>query len=1493
MNQVTPETVSAIGSRLLRRGALVMSVAAVLLLLTSSAVAASLGVPSAPGTARALAPTSVAHSSTTGAAAPVASAGGAPISSSSSGLGSPVGAQPHPAVTGLPSSGRATFFNNTVFPSIPVANQSCVSGTYLHPCFNSTSEPSINLTTNGVLAVAYTAYTNMTDCPQFFGNGNGTTEVAVRTSTDLGATWNAPVYLDNPVCTGYGGNFSSAAQPSITSLSNGTLVMAYEEYNISCGSYCYYPYVAPYYYYYYEKYDRIVATESYDNGTTWTTPQVLSTKNDTGGSSSSVPNYPSLMPRIAASGSYVYVAWTNYTYPFVCDMQAGVKLAVSSNGGSTWSAPTVISPEIGTGQYCYTKTWVAANPDLVVVPNGTLYVSYVTQIAYGCNYFCEGAGSVVVARSTNHGSTFAIATVQSGLQFLYDWCCDNSIFLPTNPSIAYGNSTNQLFVTWSSEFRGSFCETYTATSSYCGTNQVLTLWIANSSDGGVSWTAHQISTPAINPNNGPYNQLYMPSIAVTEDGTLHLQAAYENDSICGGTYGYCGADQEIYMNSTDNGTTWSNMVLVWANFTENYPYNLHPGWPGEYTSMQPVGDSILLAWTFTTCNTGFCDWQFGTPGTTGVVVSELYTGPGITITFSETGLKNGVSWSAEVMGNWRATTAPGSVSVSGVPPGQYIAYSVPWVNQSWGVAYTPSFTPASPASFSANSTVPVTFSELVKFTFQTTPALGPDQWLYGYANYALSPAPGSYWVTVGTSESITVTPQAPLYCYPCANLTFSSWTGAGPGNYTGLSPNITVTLGGPVNETANFALNGWCYTVFASGNVCMNNTYYPMDFVESGLPSGVDWGVTVIESNGTTMTNDTSSNLNGFLVPETPSTFYVWTVPDPTTGDYWVPTTDVQSPTSPPSSALIHVTFTKESVSLGSFSTIFAEQGLPSGTSWSLELNSKAYGIENGGNYTATLSGGGSYTVNGSAVYLETGYGYYVSSVRETSYVMNSTAQSLSPGGSISVNGSSVVTLVFSPLYLLTTTASTGGTVTPATGWIAAGAVVSLNATALPNYHFVSWTGSGSGATTTSQSGTYNPTITPKGPVTEFATFRPNLPPTWNVTITGTGLPSGTPLVVSIGGTEYSGSGSFRVGDIVDGTYAIAVPYVYLNATDTTRFVPTDVTSSLTFAPGGGLEITANGTLTISFETQYLILLASTPAAGGTISPAPGSYWTNASESVALTASSASGYRFVGWNASNSNGVVSASSAVTLTALGPVVETAQFGLRPILPPQTYWVSVSEQGLPSGVSWNLSFGPYGASGSTGTLTVNNLNGSYLVQVPVVYVAAGERFVSNVTNVSVQVTSNSTTLLSVAFSEEYLVSVSASAGGDVTPSSTWAAAGGSVPLTATPATGYMFANWSGSGAGSYSGTVASSTVTANGPITETATFVPIYKTSTQTQTTNAGMPLALGLLVGLLVVGLVVGLLVGRMRRRRTGGTTVPPPETSYAEPAPPSEESPPS
>jgi hypothetical protein len=84
--------------------------------------------------------------------------------------------------------------------------------------------------------------------------------------------------------------------------------------------------------------------------------------------------------------------------------------------------------------------------------------------------------------------------------------------------------------------------------------------------------------------------------------------------------------------------------------------------------------------------------------------------------------------------------------------------------------------------------------------------------------------------------------------------------------------------------------------------------------------------------------------------------------------------------------------------------------------------------------------------------------------------------------------------------------------------------------------------------------------------------------------------------------------------------------------------------------------------------------------------------------------------------------------------------------------------------------------------------------------------------------------STQTINFAYQNQYHLTMSAnpSAGGKASPASGWENAGAAVTIQATPSSNFAFLSWTGSGTGSYSGTVNPSTLTMNGPITQTGNF-----------------------------------------------------------------------
>jgi len=480
---------------------------------------------------------------------------------------------------------------------------------------------------------------------------------------------------------------------------------------------------------------------------------------------------------------------------------------------------------------------------------------------------------------------------------------------------------------------------------------------------------------------------------------------------------------------------------------------------------------------------------------------------------------------------------------------------------------------------------------------------------------------------------------------------------------------------------------------------------------------------------------------------------------------------------------------------------------------------------------------------------------------------------------SFHVYGPSRVYLHFVLQYWVAASSTAGGSTGGGNLWANANSQLTINATPSAGYFFVDWSGSGLGSVSSTHS---TIVLYALGPITEVATFAPNPLPTWTVTIQASSLPVGTAYSVEIGNDTYAGSGTISATGLATGSYAVSVPYAYLNASTLTRFVPTSVTSSYVTNEDGTIEVDGNGTVTVDFATEVALTLSA--SAGGTASftvsgatvgatsGAAGSAWVELSSEVALTATPSAGHVFLGWSGSGAGALNSSASSASFEVMGPVSEVATFGVAPAPAPLTYVLTLEPEGLPASAGWNVTVGASTGVSATGPIAVAGLNGSYTITVPVVVTGPGTRFVNSTGTFNVDVTGNLTVV--VGFSAEYLVSVTGSVGGTVGPAGGWVAPGTTVTLSATPQSGYVFVNWSGTGTGAYSGNATGPTITVNGPVSEVARFVqPAAPAPSTGSSSTTGLPIAIGLFVVLLAVGLVAGVLLGRGRERSGGGHAV--------------------
>ena len=243
---------------------------------------------------------------------------------------------------------------------------------------------------------------------------------------------------------------------------------------------------------------------------------------------------------------------------------------------------------------------------------------------------------------------------------------------------------------------------------------------------------------------------------------------------------------------------------------------------------------------------------------------------------------------------------------------------------------------------------------------------------------------------------------------------------------------------------------------------------------------------------------------------------------------------------------------------------------------------------------------------------------------------------------------------------------------------------------------------------------------------------------------------------------------------------------------------------------------TTNKTYTATFKTQYFLTM--THGTGGTVSPTSG--WRNAGSTVSISATPTNNtqvsYNFGGWTGTGTGSYSGTSNPASITMNGPITENAAFTQNPVqvtvqtnLASRTFSVDGTSYTSAQTFSWQ--------PGSSHTIATTSPQDG----------GTGVRYVwtnwsgGGAISHTVAPTTNKT--YTANFNTQYFLTMSrGNGGGTVSPTSGWRTSGAAISISATPATGYSFTNWTGSGTGSFSGTNNSASITMGGPITETATF-----------------------------------------------------------------------
>jgi hypothetical protein len=275
-----------------------------------------------------------------------------------------------------------------------------------------------------------------------------------------------------------------------------------------------------------------------------------------------------------------------------------------------------------------------------------------------------------------------------------------------------------------------------------------------------------------------------------------------------------------------------------------------------------------------------------------IVLFESYPGPGVPVTFAETGLAGGNHWYVQEGGRTYTTSGPNLTLF--LAPGTHPVASSPLslplnVTTRGAKERLDPFLPSPIAVASTPETVPVDFAAQWHLNLTTEPTLGG------------SIAPQLSWWNASQPLTLSAT--------PAAGYAFGQWFGWGRGSVNGTAPSVTLVPATAIDEKAIFHIA------------------YDANFTESGLPSSTRWSVVV---RGTTYATRNSS----IEVPLANGT-YGFSLPK------------VAGYRSHPSAGSVNVTgrpvdvpvqFDRLTPPPPSYSVTFEEAGLATGTPWSVTV---------------------------------------------------------------------------------------------------------------------------------------------------------------------------------------------------------------------------------------------------------------------------------------------------------------------------------------------------------------------------------------------------------------------------------------------------------------------------------------------------------------------------------------------------------------------------
>ena len=597
------------------------------------------------------------------------------------------------------------------------------------------------------------------------------------------------------------------------------------------------------------------------------------------------------------------------------------------------------------------------------------------------------------------------------------------------------------------------------------------------------------------------------------------------------------------------------------------------------------------------------------------------------VTFQESGLQAGTDWCVTLNSTPACSTSyaqtfhegPGSESYSVSPVAGYSVSpssgSVTVTVISLTVSIT--FTPKSEVNFAVNFTesgLPAGTNWSVTFNWATLSAKT--------ASLSFQAPNGSYGFTVAAVTGYGVVP------------------GAG-----------TVTVAGKaLNQSIVFSV--------------YKGPTYPVNFTESGLPTGTNWSVT--------LGSLTRYSLNASIDFSAGNGTYGYAV-GAVTGYTVSPSSGSLTVSGKPIATSVQYT----PVGVITYNVSFLETGLPGGTTWSVNLNGvlKSFAgttisfVEPVGSYSYTIASVGTYTAAPS----------------------NGTVSVSNTNMSISVTFSQVATS-------WTVTFAESGLPGSTAWWVdlAGNNITTVNPTltyAEPNGNY-GFTAGGFGYLATPSSGSL---LVSGQNISQTITFTPQATK-YLVSFSESGLPTGTSWTVVLSGTSQSAVAPASISFTEpDGTYSFTVNTV-------SGYLPTPDLGSLTVS---GQGVTQN--IVFAQQSTYTVSFTETGLNAGNF------WWVQLVGQVNQTATAPSGisfqlpngdYRFSAGGPTNYAALPPGGSV--LVSSGPTSQVIQFSYAPV---GSYLVDFMASNLPGGASWSVTMGGSTRTSSQSSDPFYEPNGSW--------------------------------------------------------------------------------------------------------------------------------------------------------------------------------------